>query len=296
MESEESRPRWRLGPSPGVAGTRNLIRCADFALERFENASIPVPRGSRLPRARALIAEAQEQGASFSKTALLAEATRAAFEFYWISRALGPAGRQLPNELSKALADALGGPDLPADETDGSLRARSVQFELFVGAWLTAGGVVVSIAEPDLLMAYGDSWVGLAAKRIRSRTKLKRQVRAAAHQIRRAGVQGHVVLNVDALIDQMEHAKDPEEAGRQFNEKVPELTEAIDWAYAQPHVCGLLALGTSVRWRPVGSAFMLDISMFTRWRMFPSSGDEKILADEFIAEFEATQQMRMQNF
>lgn len=112
--------------------------------------SIPFAESSRLGRAIGYVRAAHDRGADQATASVLAEATRTIFETHWIARALGSGGRP-GRGLANSLARMLGGPDLPDDEDENSSRPRNTQFELFVGAWLVAGGVLVRHGEPDLL-------------------------------------------------------------------------------------------------------------------------------------------------
>jgi len=226
----------------------------------------------------------------------LAEATRTIFETYWIARALGGRNGRPDNDLTNRLARMLSGPDLPDDENENSSRPRNTQFELFVGAWLTSGGVPVTLGEPDLVAVIVGEEVGVAAKRIRSRSKILRRVVEAADQVEaRTGV-GLVVVNVDAFLDELPAIQDPEKLGQQFDRAVPEYQRALEALTKRPAIRGLMALGTRVGWAPDADPPRLDMGLFCKYRAFTASPAEATAVDAFWAEFDRTQAERMRSF
>ena len=267
-------------------------------MKRFEEMRVPIPEPSRLHDARALVDSYDRAVAATPDPALLAEATRTIHEFYWIARACGPATGTAEERLRVSLARALSGPLDRRKEDEASVRARNTQFELFVGAWLTAGGVEPRLGEPDLLLRIGTYRLGVAAKRVRSRRKLVQRAKEAAEQVRIRSGQGIVALNVDSLLDELTLGGDAEAAGAEFNRSVPELNQVHEALFALPHVCGLLVLGTVVQWLTPGEEGRPSLHMygFHRMHFFPNSDDEKSVYDEFLSSFRKVQGERLSRF
>lgn len=198
---------WFTGPSAGLAGATGVLRAADYAIRRLQEVGIRLTPNSRLARARARVASAKGGRAGETADPLLAEATRTVYELYFITRAMGGTGT--PSEdLLERWEHILGGPDLPGDETDSSSKARNTQFELFVGAWLSAGGVPVRWEEPDLRMLYYGQELGVVVKRVRSRAKFVRRACDGADQIEEHTAVGVVAINVDHLLDELPQSQD----------------------------------------------------------------------------------------
>lgn len=288
-------PRWRRGPATGPAGTTAILDAADYGVARLRAMSIPFPESGRLGRAIAYVRAAHERGANQASDSILAEATRTIFETYWITRALGGGGRP-DRDLTNSLARMLGGPDLPDDEDENSSRPRNTQFELFVGAWLAAGGVPVRHAEPDLVAVILNEGLGVAVKRIRSRSKIIRRMKEAAVQIEQRTKVGIVVVNVDALLDELPGTPDPEELGRQFDEAFPEYQQGVETLIDRPGIRGLMALGTRVGWARGVSPPRLDLGMFCKYRAFTDSAAEARAVDEFWEQFDRAQTDRLMRF
>jgi hypothetical protein len=200
---------------------------ASYALERFAQRRIAIPQRSRLERARAIVQLAHAQRSPPPSRAHVAEATRTIFEMFWIARSLKQSNERPEKDFARKLAAMLAGPDLPRDEDDNSSKARNLQFELFVGAWLTAGGVSVCPGEPDLLMLYLGERIGVPAKRVRSRRKFLPRVKAAAKQLRSHKLNGIVAINVDCFLDSLHFTEEGnDDVVAQFERQVPELKAA----------------------------------------------------------------------
>lgn len=238
---------WFTGPSAGLAGATGVLRAADYATQRLRELGIRLPPNSRLDRARARVASAKDGSAGEIADPLLAEATRTVYELYFITRAMG--GKGTPDkDLLERWGHILGGPDLPGDETDSSAKARNTQFELFVGAWLTAGGVPVRLEEPDLRMLYYGQELGIAVKRVRSRAKFVGRACDGAEQIEEHTEAGVVAINVDHLLDGLPQSQDSFTLGRHFDDCVPEYDLALDRLRSRNAVKAFAAMGTQVAW------------------------------------------------
>lgn len=90
---------------------------------------------------------------------------------------------------------AVGGPVLPQDEGEFS-PARDAQFELSLAAMCHRARLPTEWAEPDLVVTFGHRRIGLAAKRIKSKSALEKHVRKARDQIQRAKIWGVIALDI----------------------------------------------------------------------------------------------------
>jgi hypothetical protein len=116
-----------------------LSEMVDRAVANLTARGAKPPLHSRLHQARATIL-AHHASKALSRPGsrvrrLYAEAHRVAIEFYVLSTALNPL-RRVPPKLHQKLQRAYGGRLDPAATDDASERARDMQFELYVGAWL----------------------------------------------------------------------------------------------------------------------------------------------------------------
>jgi hypothetical protein len=108
---------------------------------------------------------------------------------------------QLCDDLDERdLRDLISGALHAADDSSKT-RGRDRQFELFVGALCCRAGLEVSLAEPDLLVSLKSGPIALAAKRLRSRNKIHKNIKKAADQIAGVGVRGFVVIDVSSILD-----------------------------------------------------------------------------------------------
>ena len=180
----------------------HAIAAANFALRRFRECGIAIPPGSRLPEARACISRNRERGAvQPAQYVLLSEqileAHRSIMELYLVACALD--GRT--DSFATVVPAALGGSLLARH--DSTSAGRNFQFEVFTAAVLRLAGIGgVTLAEPDIRIAAGDTHVGIAAKRIRSFAGRKREqhLHKAVEQLRLQGLGGYVFLNLDSVV------------------------------------------------------------------------------------------------
>jgi len=93
--------------------------------------------------------------------------------------------------VKKALKDSL-----LQHQDRGQSKGRDAQFELFVAAICqNAGMLPVSREEPDVTCHVGGIKFGIAAKRIKNVNKLKKHIRKAADQIKKARLPGIIVID-----------------------------------------------------------------------------------------------------
>jgi hypothetical protein len=285
-----SAPLWEKGQPFGPAGSTAILESADYALDRFRALGRSMPENNRLARARAHVQLAHDRAATPPEGQLLAEATRTIFELYLISRAFGTSTD--PRFLN-SLEIALGGPDLPGDEDDASSMPRNIQFELYIGAWFVAGGKRIALAEPDLQLEYDGRPIGIAAKRVRSRSKIMRRVSRASRQILAHGSEGIIALNVDHLLDELPSAKGEAERGRHFDASFPEFARVMTSLATRPHVRGLLVVGHQARWVTDADPPTVDVGAFTKFHLITNESAEQAIGDQFLASLKQEQTVRL---
>lgn len=76
--------------------------------------------------------------------------------------------------------------------------ARDKQFELFVAARLALGGLLIELAEPDIVVDLCGNRIGIAVKRPRTAAGIKSAIQKAGRQVRKASPRGF--LAVDATM------------------------------------------------------------------------------------------------
>ncbi len=298
MTAEESTGGWRHGPAIPTAGASSVLRSADYALKRFRTIGVPIPSPCRLEAARAVVSSARNARDGADDFALLAEATRTVYEFYYISRSIGGTGGTADRRLKAALGNALSGPLDIREEEDESARPRNTQFELFVGAWLTCGGATIRQAEPDLQLQIDEKWLGVAAKRVRSRRKILQRVVEASEQGRHRTKAGLVALSIDHFIEPVDTGPDPKVAGQSLETHVPEILEAHELLMSQAHIRGFVVIGSKYEWVSTSAHGRphLRMSTFSRFQLFANSDEEKLAGDAFLSAFDETQRDRLSRF
>lgn len=81
---------------------------------------------------------------------------------------------------------------------------RDNQFELYTLALLRRAGYQVESTEPDIVVHLSGlpNRIAVAAKRVKSRKKLREKVRGASDQVARSGMKGIIALGVNLLVNQ----------------------------------------------------------------------------------------------
>jgi len=112
--------------------------------------------------------------------------------------------------------ELLSGRDLPEGDA-GSNSARDVQFELYVAALCRRAGYCVTLAEPDIVVKRAAISFGIAAKRPRSRRKIRRAIRKGSQQLAAADTDGVIAIDITVVhnptsafmvVQEPEHATD----------------------------------------------------------------------------------------
>lgn len=197
-------------------------------------------------------------------------------EFYGIARSINPRASPLPEASRDKFFLSYGGADDPADDSDVTAIARNIQIELWLAAWLTAGGKPIRQAEPDLQLAYRFEWRGVAAKRVRSRRHVRRRVTQAAGQVKRNTGTGFVALSLDNYSTvRAIKARSDLAGGEKFFKSYPEIQRAAKYLQEkEKHIRGLLCFGHFARWSNNKSSSRLHLSNLTQIYMFPSDATD----------------------
>jgi len=87
----------------------------------------------------------------------------------------------------------------PREERNSS--ARDYQFELLIAATLKSNGAVVRFAEPDVVFEIEGVSYGVAAKRLKSKQKLGKNLREAEKQMASAGLQGVIAIDLGIIFN-----------------------------------------------------------------------------------------------
>jgi hypothetical protein len=238
------------------AGFDRTLEVLGWTLSRLRECGVPPGPASRLHRLEALIRSASSAESKLSSDVVLrrkvAEAQRSVFEFSIIANIIPRDKAAVTKAMRNKLQRSYGGHDDPAQDGSHQVVARNTQFELWMAAYLVAGGKAVGSAEPDLIMDYNGKWQGIAAKRIRSRAQIVKRVQAAAAQVRTRTGTGFVAISLDNFSDPGAVALTPTEGvgrGRAYFEEFPEVATAIDWLQAKaPWVLGVLCFGHLANW------------------------------------------------
>jgi hypothetical protein len=288
---------WSLGPSAGSVSTEHLIRLADYAIAKLIGIGIQCGPHARIVKARAALVAFQRQPTRTHDAIVVSEAVRTAIEFHFIARTFGGTSLDGQAALRQALNQSLTGSLDPRVETNPI--ARNSQFELVAGSFLSAGGLPIAVAEPDLIAIIADEEIGVAAKRVTSRRKIINRVKAAVKQIERTERRGIVALNVDSFVSDVLHGVDADVAGASFAAHLPELALAHDLLTSNRLIRGLLVRGTKVSIRTSQSVAamsaidMLDVTTFEMFHLYAGDSNDTIVTDRLLERFQNTQRERL---
>jgi len=263
-----------------VWSDQNALRAGRIAISRLTELGIHMPSGSRLPAAIARIERAKARpivniidDADFAYR--LVQSHRTVLEFYVISTAL----HAIPGGWHDRLALAMGGEDIP--DEDRSSMPRDAQFELLIISLVHHAGILdIEAAEPDIRVKAGDKWIGIAAKRVTSRAKLRKRLSHASNQIQRqyeSGVEfGLIAINVDAAIDFVSHELGIARARAEFNSIAKASEEFIQSRPGKERVPGIQTFSTLFDWQPsgVGLALGLEFLTHSRWTLPESEASQ----------------------
>jgi len=262
------------------------VAAADYALQRFADVDVDVPRENRLIRAQRLLrgVATGEIKLSPEDLSLIRRVTASQWtvlDFYLIARATakrGPAGH------ADRIRLALGGAELP--EEDSNHLHRNTAFELVVAAFLAMGNIPVLLAEPDLVVRLDSREIGIAAKRVQSSGAIQSRMREARRQIVASELDGLIAVNVDAIMLDAAPTGDVNEKGQSVDEKLAEVHRADDEVGQHPEVLGRVVFARTAHWSFEESRPGLQQDMFRQYRVYTRSEGE---GDGLITDLEAAE-------
>ncbi|MBK9386023.1 MAG: hypothetical protein IPN34_14525 [Planctomycetes bacterium] len=106
--------------------------------------------------------------------------------------------RKLAKGVEQKLRKVLVGGVVPVELEDGDA-SRSTLFELLIAASLQRCGLEVRLDEPDVVVSDGVRQYGLAAKRLRSKKRVRQRTREAIRQLRSARLRGLIALDISEV-------------------------------------------------------------------------------------------------
>ena len=274
----------------GPVSPSQAAKGLSWALNRLSAVGATVPTTARPSLALTVLRRTDESMPILRSTRnrrLLGESMKLAFEYYLVARAIQRPREGLPKRLHRALQLSYAGDLDPRARDEQSRRARDTQFELWLAAWLTAGGRPVQFLEPDIRVTCWFAWYGVAAKRVQSPKGILPRVKEAAAQIERHGDRGFVALTIDAMSPHFTPRFATLRTARSYFTRLPELREAVEWCHASaPCVRGLVTLGTLLRWRTATSPPHAQLSWPMRIDMLPNDDRDQ---ERFASFWEETQ-------
>ena len=263
----ESRAPWLHVRTPHTSSVQLSIDRLNWSIAQLAECGIHVPAGGRHYQALRLLQRVSGGTETVdlrdaAQRLRIEEAERSAWELMVIVTAAWNHQHTGGPFTERRVREALEGGVVPAEPNP---TARNKQFELYVGALLALGGLVVFDGEPDLRVQLGHEIIGIAAKRSLTTTvrTVRARVREAAEQLRRVrepesrgltsdsialvGGRGFVALSLDSF-----YARDPENAPLDVEAHFSAALDAIAPAFrplvGEHAVMGVLVFGCLMCW------------------------------------------------
>ncbi len=82
------------------------------------------------------------------------------------------------------------------EQAQTSSPGRDAQSELYIAAVCKNAGMNATLGEPDVIVDLNGQQYGLAVKRLKSESKIKKRFKDAANQIEKSGLPGFIVLDI----------------------------------------------------------------------------------------------------
>ena len=163
----------------------------------------------------------------------------------------------------RALATQAIGGHASATSESGSTPARDAQVELYVAGLGRRAGYGVSFAEPDVVLERAGKALAIAVKRVKTAGALPRRLHAGSSQLRRAGRQGVVAIQLGFLANDLIHARDMSSALETLRAemrdfvmgRLRELLDCVDrdWCF------GMILLASRPALLPTGHAVISSL-------------------------------------
>lgn len=158
-----------------------------------------------------------------------------------------------------------------ADDRSQS-HARDIEFELLQAADLLLGDVAVVDGEPDLRIKYCDKWVGVAVKRVRSRSprQIRKHVKKAEAQILKSGLRGWIAFNLDTRFEEVRPNDPEEEFAARASEIFETAQDTMETDTDGRNVIGLMLHGYATAWSQPDADDIprLKSAEFERWTLY----------------------------
>lgn len=291
MASESAERRFQKLAELGSAA---LGAVPEAAIIRFKRMGVPLPAGNRLERARDILKESQGgslvvKADDLATAKLVADAVRDSWDMYFIARTL-PKSRK--PEYDGKLRVMLRGASRPEDDTNS--QPRDFQFELLGGAMFAMAGMQGDPSEPDIRFEFeGQQW-GAAVKRVRSEGQLGKRTTKARQQLEGQGLQGPIIISVDAFVGDVPVVAPHSEVFEKFEGAIQRLTNLYPELGKQKTLTGVMAMGQLAQWDFTGEKPRLSRRWAQHGRAFAAEGTAGYRAFEYLMrELDARMQERV---
>ena len=164
--------------------------------EQLATLGITFDPGSRIGTYIRLIRADIDKGTDANGAVDLA---RAHLEVSQLAVILEASDRLGPREAyDERVRDLISGHSHPSNEGKHT-PARNAQFELYMAALFARAGIPSQLAEPDVVFELGNATLGLAAKRVKSRSAFRERLRDGLRQVSLRYDQGDIEVGVIAV-------------------------------------------------------------------------------------------------
>lgn len=243
------------------------------ALVVFEQLNVRVPPSGRHRRALAVLERVNQRGPvdlnEPEQLVQMARANRIAFHATHVAaaayRSRRPGTPFTVQKLQQTMKDSF------ADDRSQS-HARDIEFELLQAADLLLGDVDVIDGEPDLRIKYCDERVGVAVKRVRSRSprQIRKHVKKAEAQILKSGLRGWIAFNLDTRFEEIRPNDPEEEFAARASEIFETAQDTMETDTDGRNVIGLMLHGYATAWSQPDADDVprLKSATFERWTLY----------------------------
>lgn len=182
---------------PKTNGMRNLIEAITFVTDSLHKFGVDKPGHSRFAQMKRILKKGFVS-CDDSNFDVAREAIRDAriMEFFFDQFNCTEPSTALTETIRRAVADA----PLP-QECSSKTTGRDAQTELYVAAICAKAKLQPDFVEPDLMLQFDEEAIGIAVKRTKSEGQIEEHIRKGAKQIAKAGVPGHVILDLSVAFN-----------------------------------------------------------------------------------------------
>jgi len=263
-----------------------LASRTEDVLQRLRGASVAIPAGSRLHRYLAALNAAAPLEYANPPEQLIRLCHRLLIEIDDLEQITGSLGSAQPVPgWGELVEQTLSGSPLRTEEANHS-RARDVQFELLVAALFRRIGYSVSLEEPDVVAERNLHRIAIAAKRPRSRTKLRRNIHDAGKQILHLKLQGLIAIDTTVLMnpaDQHLTTRDASVAYDAVTEQASNLSKYIasiaGLRFGTTKIFGVLARTAVPVWQP-DTRILSFLNLWSVVGMIPPDDERRAIIEQ----------------